>query len=115
MARHRDAAAIEKLSPNQADPLSDVATTTVGSGTRRIVRSAPTSSSSSVSAPGNAPREILIVASKLKNYIKARSDMSTSQSVMDVLSDKVRRLCDEAIDEARAQGRKTVLDRDFRK
>ena len=32
---------------------------------------------------------------------------------MDVLSDYVRVLCDRAIDSARAEGRKTVLDRDF--
>jgi histone H3/H4 len=74
---------------------------------RRIIASKPSSS------PATS-KEILIVASKLKAYVKERADMNTSASVMDVLSDKVRRLCDDAIDEARAQGRKTVLDRDFR-
>jgi histone H3/H4 len=39
--------------------------------------------------------------------------MNTSASVMDVLSDYVRVLCDRAIDNARSEGRKTVLDRDF--
>lgn len=59
------------------------------------------------------PRDILIVASKLKQYIRARSGMNTSDGVMDVLSDIVRELCDGAIRKASAEGRKTVLDRDF--
>lgn len=60
-------------------------------------------------------REILVVASKLKNYIRERSDMNTSDAVMDALSDALRTLCDEAIERAREAGRKTVMDRDFRK
>jgi len=56
---------------------------------------------------------VLIIASRLKDYIQARADMNTSASVMDVLSDQVRVLCDRAIENARADGRKTVLDRDF--
>ena len=55
------------------------------------------------------------MASKLKDYIHARSEMNTSASVMEVLSDIVRRACDDAIDQARKEGRKTVLDRDFKK
>lgn len=58
-------------------------------------------------------REVLIIASRLKEYIAARSEMNTSASVMDVLSDHVRVLADRAIDSARSEGRKTVLDRDF--
>ncbi len=57
--------------------------------------------------------EVLIVASKLKNYIRAKSGMNTSASVLGVLSEKVRQLCDQAIESARADGRKTVKDRDF--
>lgn len=57
--------------------------------------------------------EILVVASKLKNYIRAKSGMNTSASVLGVLSEKVQRLCDQAIENARADGRKTVKDRDF--
>lgn len=60
-----------------------------------------------------APREVLIIASRLKEYIQARSEFNTSASVMDVLSDHIRIVCDRAIDNARAEGRKTVLDRDF--
>jgi len=57
--------------------------------------------------------EVLIVASKLKNYIRAKSGMNTSASVMDALSAKVRALCDQAMEAAKRDGRKTVMDRDF--
>ena len=57
--------------------------------------------------------EILVVVSKMKNYVRERSEMNTSDSVMTLLSDRLRRLCDRAIDNARADGRKTVMDRDF--
>jgi hypothetical protein len=59
------------------------------------------------------PREVLIVASKLKAYIRERSEMNTSDRVFDVISDEVRRIADRAIEEARRNERKTVLDRDF--
>lgn len=59
------------------------------------------------------PREILIVVSKLKAYIRARSGMNTSDAAMEVLSDHVRTLCDSAIRHAGSDGRKTVLPRDF--
>jgi hypothetical protein len=64
-------------------------------------------------AEGNSEKEVLIVASKLKNYIRAKSGMNTSAAVVDVLSDKIRGLCDEAVEAAKRDGRKTVMDRDF--
>ena len=57
--------------------------------------------------------ETLVVASKLKNYIREKSGMNTSAAVIDVLSNKLRRLCDEAVERAKQDGRKTVMDRDF--
>ncbi|MBN23309.1 MAG: hypothetical protein CL678_18635 [Bdellovibrionaceae bacterium] len=57
--------------------------------------------------------EVLVVASKLKNYIKSESGMNTSSAVMAKLSDKVRELCDQAIANANSSNRKTVMDRDF--
>jgi hypothetical protein len=62
---------------------------------------------------GEVPHEVLIVASKLKQYVRARSGMNTSDSVMEVLSRRVRALCDDAIQRAREDGRKTIMDRDF--
>ena len=64
-------------------------------------------------ASATGDKEVLVVASKLKNYIRAQSGMNTSGTVMEVLSDRVRELCDRAIGNAKAAGRKTVMDRDF--
>jgi len=58
-------------------------------------------------------KEVLVVVSKLKSYIKTQSGLNTSQEVMEVVSDKVRRICDDAITTARQDGRKTVMARDF--
>ncbi|MEE2664460.1 MAG: hypothetical protein VX681_10125 [Myxococcota bacterium] len=60
-----------------------------------------------------ADNEVLVVASKVKTYIKEQGDMKTSASVLSALSDKIRSMCDGAIASARSDGRKTVLDRDF--
>lgn len=57
--------------------------------------------------------EVLVVVSKLKNYIKTASGMNTAGSVAPKVSDLVRQLCDQAIERARRDGRKTVMDRDF--
>jgi histone H3/H4 len=57
--------------------------------------------------------EVLVVVSKLKNYIRAKSEMNTSGSVAAKISALVRTLCDQAIERAKADGRKTVMDRDF--
>jgi len=55
------------------------------------------------------------VVSKLKQYVRERSGMNTSDSVVEVLSDALRTLADRAIRNAQRDGRKTVLDRDFPK
>lgn len=60
------------------------------------------------------PRDVLVVVSKLKAYIKASSGMNTSDGVVDVLSDHLRAVCERAIENAQKDGRKTVLDRDFK-
>ena len=57
--------------------------------------------------------EVLIVVSKLKQYIKQQAAMHTADTVHGVLSDHLRHLCDQAIAHATAEGRKTVMDRDF--
>ena len=57
--------------------------------------------------------EILVVVSKLKNYIRLKAGMSTSGNVAAKLSDAIRRMCDDAIAHAQNDGRKTVMDRDF--
>ncbi len=58
-------------------------------------------------------KEVLLVVSKLKNYIRATAGMNTAGNAAPALSDLVRTLCDQAIERARKDGRKTVKDRDF--
>jgi len=60
-----------------------------------------------------ADKDVLIVVSKLKNYIKSSADMNTAGNVAPRLSDIIRELCDQAIESAKSDGRKTVMDRDF--
>ena len=58
-------------------------------------------------------KELLIVVSKLKKYIRSTHGMSTAGSGASALSDIVRNLCDQAIERAKEDGRKTLMDRDF--
>ena len=74
---------------------------------RRTVAAAP--------APeGDLPKEVLVVVSKLKKYVKAASGMNTSDTVTAVLSQELRRICDRAAQIAARNERKTILDRDVR-
>ncbi|MHC4824079.1 MAG: hypothetical protein ACYTEP_08690 [Planctomycetota bacterium] len=58
-------------------------------------------------------QEVLVVQSKIKAYIKAKSGMSTSGAVAGRLSELIRAMCDNAIETAAGAKRKTVMDRDF--
>lgn len=68
-----------------------------------------TATTTSTSASG----EILVVASKVKSYIRAKSGFNTSASTITALSTEIRKLCDQAVENARGEGRKTVMDRDI--
>lgn len=57
--------------------------------------------------------EILIVSSKVKSYIKSKGDMNTAASVSEALSDKIREVCDKAMENAKKAKRKTVRDTDI--
>jgi histone H3/H4 len=100
---HKNAWAEENRSPAKPE-------TTTDQPVRRIVSSPAPVSSSSSSAMDT---EILIVASKLKQYVKDKYDLSTSANVMEALSREVRKLTDRAAEKAKADGRKTLMDRDF--
>jgi len=73
----------------------------------------PLSSSVELYDGADVPIDVLVVVSKMKAYIKARSGMNTSASANEALSDLVRGLCDDAIQQAAADERKTVMGRDF--
>jgi hypothetical protein len=101
VARHREAWAEERSAPARAEP--------VGIGKqRRLVRPG----GSAAPAPVGAD-DVLIVASRLKDYIRAKSGYNTSDRVLGPLSVIVRRIADEAIRNAQREGRRTVLDRDI--
>ena len=57
--------------------------------------------------------DILVVTSKIKKIIKEKGDMNTSAATIEVLSKAVERLCLKGIESAKADGRKTVMDRDI--
>jgi hypothetical protein len=122
VVNHRESWAVERHAPSRAawereqaeeaaaagrPPLAAAARLAQTPAPRRILPpSAP-------KKPDPAEHEILIVASRLKAYVLARSGFATSDRVLEPLSEAVRVLCDRAIHKARAEGRKTVLDRDF--
>jgi hypothetical protein len=104
--RHRDAWAETAQAPTREVFVAELeqereAAVTAEEKTRRIVDVQPST------------KEALVVVSKLKQYVKAASGMNTSDAVMDLLSGELRRICDRAIVNAEAAGRKTVLDRDI--
>ena len=96
--RHREAWAIEQRAPRQPEPISEAVA--------RVSRRASSPSRS------GGDREILVVASKLKAYVRSRAGYNTSDGVLPVLSDAIRKLCDQAIANARRAERQTVMDRD---
>lgn len=115
--RHREAWAEEQQAPTaaawaarQREQAERATAPPAEPRPRPVAAAAPPSAAS---GKAEVPHDVLVVVSKLKAYIRARSGMNCSDGVVDVLSDRLRDLCDRAIDQARALGRKTVLDRDF--
>jgi hypothetical protein len=115
--RHRDAWAEEQQAPAAAawaaQKRAEAERAAAPPPEARPRPALPSAASSPSGGRADVPRDVLVVVSKLKAYIRARSGMNCSDGVTDVLSDRLRALCDQAIDQARALGRKTVLDRDF--
>jgi len=132
--RHREAWAVEKRAPSasewerqQAEESAAEARASSSSSSSSSASSSSSSSSpaaaaeasrrkvvpSALAPAGDLPEEILIVVSKLKKYIRARSGMNTSDTVLHKLSDHLRHIADQAIRNAGEDGRKTVLDRDI--
>lgn len=58
-------------------------------------------------------QDVLVVASKVKKFIKEKGGCNTSSETLDILSNAVRALCKRGIDGAKADGRKTVMARDI--
>ena len=94
--RHREAWAIEERAPKVPDP-------PVGTPRPRKPRAGTS---------GGSEAEILVVASRLKSYVRKVSGYNTSDGVLPILSTALRKICDEAIENARRAERQTVMDRD---
>jgi hypothetical protein len=125
MMRHRDAWA----EPNDAPTREQAEREEAEAEAERAQNERKTQEASRPAGPsGDAPRrvatlggepvadeedEVLVVVSKLKKFVRLRSGMNTSDSVVGVLSDHLRALSIQALRHAAADGRKTVLDRDF--
>jgi hypothetical protein len=116
VVNHRESWALEKRAPSreqwQREQAAEAATAPAGASPeapapRRILPPPAPARTDAI------PRDVLIVVSKLKAYVRARSGFNTSDGAVAPLSDAVRELCDRAIENARAEGRKTVLERDF--
>lgn len=56
-------------------------------------------------------RDVLVVASKVKNYIKGKK-MNTSAEAINALSEQVYCLIDQATQRTKANGRKTLKAQD---
>jgi hypothetical protein len=124
IVRHRESWAVDAKAPTRAEFERSPGQTPRAAPTtkkrdpakresRRIIPDARPTSRPAKADGGDLPRETLIVISKLKQYVKAKAGISCSDRVAGPLSDAVRRLCDEAIEIALADERKTLLDRDF--
>jgi hypothetical protein len=115
-ARHRDAWAEPAKAPTRAEHIASMnATTTTTTSTGTVRPRIVQTETLRVAAAPRAEQEdnVLVVVSKLKRYIRERSEMNTSDTVVGPLSDHLRALCNEAIRNAARDGRKTVMDRDF--
>lgn len=124
MMRHREAGAIEELAPTREAWERELAGEAASepekpaerppasaSGTPAVRRRVVTTKADET--PPDAPREILIIASRLKHYIRTVHGFNTSDAVLEALSDHVRRLVNRAAQNAREDDRKTILDRDL--
>jgi hypothetical protein len=118
IARHREAGAVEEKAPSKQEWERQQSGE---AGQRKTVKadaprrpSEPTARRRIIGEgkqPG--PQEILVVASRFKDYIKAVHGMNTSDRVFEVISEELRRIANKAAGNAKEADRKTVLDRDF--
>ena len=136
VANHREAWAVEEKAPASGSYVQEQQQSSSRAPVRRTPRPTPSRppvesvsrSAGKREAPVSAQQappgertadkmedEILIVVSKMKDYIRWKSGYNTSDRVGGPLSAIVRKACDEAIEAAERDERKTVLDRDVPK
>jgi histone H3/H4 len=128
--RHRDAWAEEQQAPTQAAweaqqraEQEAALRTEAPSEPTGVVQRAATATTPKTLAAHKEPRmsnevpkeqkDVLVVVSKVKAYIRASAGMNTSDAVTEALSELVRGACEQAVAKAKADGRKTVMARDI--
>ncbi len=57
--------------------------------------------------------DVLVVSSKVRKYVKEKSQFNTSAEFIEALSKQVESICLNAIERAKANKRKTVKERDL--
>jgi histone H3/H4 len=121
-ARHRDAWAEVQTAPTQEAwqleraerAEAEARSLAPAPAARHAPKTAPAHPPKAANAPEQAvDRDVLVVLSKLKAYVRARSEMNTSDRVTEVLSNHLRKLANQATAHAAADGRTTVMDRDM--
>lgn len=105
---HKSAYAEEERAPSEAEAQNE-------KPRRRLVTPPSSANTSTSTSSSDLPMDTLIVISKLKSYVKAKSGMNTSADVADELSQYVRVLVNLALEQAQSEGRKTLMARDFKK
>lgn len=108
---HRDGWAVEKVAPRTADPAPSSPPTAAPKPAPKPAPSSPPSPAAAATAPADAA-EILVVASRFKDFLSEVHGMRCSDDVFPTLSDHLRRLAREGVETARRASRKTLLDRD---
>ena len=106
---HKSAYAEEERAPSEAQAQAQNE-----KPRRRLVTTPSSANTSATTSSSDLPIDTLIVISKLKSYVKAKSGMNTSADVADELSQYVRVLVNIALDQAQSEGRKTLMARDFK-
>ncbi len=95
--KHRDAGAFERRAPQKNEIIS------------KKIRHEPNPKIDKLTQQ----LRVLVVVSKVKAFIRGQSGFNTSDAVMSVLTKKVIQMVDRAIGNAKSNGRKVILDRDF--
>lgn len=133
--RHRDAEVLEAKAPSREEYEAELAQEKVSEQTQSSTAKDPGAVNTKEKISSNqASKEVvmntvpvtennqnqeefavdtLVVVSKVKNFIRERSGMNTSQCCIDALTQKVCRDALQAIEKAKEAGRKTVMGRDI--
>lgn len=111
MMRHRDAWAEEVHAPTKEQAEREAAIEQ--NAQNEASRAAPQRRIAAPPIGAQSDNDVLIVASKLKKFVREASGMNTSDTVFPVLSRHLRELSVAALRHAATEGRKTVLDRDY--